>query len=138
MLNRKEKSQFESPERLNLLVEGTKIIGDILSDSKLRIDGEVQGNIATTSAVVIGKNGVVHGNLNCQEAEIEGRIDGKLSVEGVLILRATANIVGDIQATRLVIEEGALFLGSCSMTHAGSKENTTSISPENRSKDLAD
>jgi cytoskeletal protein CcmA (bactofilin family) len=136
MLKRKEKSQFESPERLNRLVEGTKIIGDILSESNLRIDGEVQGNISTTGKVVVGENGVVNGNLICQEADVEGKIDGKLSIEGLLILRETAKITGDIQTARLHIEEGALFLGSCSMRNASLKETTTSIPQENRTEDL--
>ena len=136
MLKRKEKSQFESPERLNRLVEGTKIIGDILSESNLRIDGEVQGNISTTGKVVVGENGVVNGDLMCQEADVEGKIDGKLSIEGLLILRETAKITGDIQTARLHIEEGALFLGSCSMRNASLKETTTSIPQENRTEDL--
>jgi cytoskeletal protein CcmA (bactofilin family) len=136
MLKRKEKSQFDSPERLNRLVVGTKIIGDILSDSNLRIDGEVQGNISTKGKVVIGENGVVNGNLTCQEADIEGKIGGKLSIEGLLILRETANVAGDIQTARLHMEEGALFLGSCSMRNASSKENTTSIPLENRTEHL--
>ena len=55
--------QFESPERLNRLVEGTKIVGDIFSESNLRIDGEVQGNISTAAKVVIGENGYLKGNL---------------------------------------------------------------------------
>ena len=136
MLKRKEKSQFDSPERLNRLVVGTKIIGDILSDSNLRIDGEVQGNISTKGKVVIGENGVVNGNLTCQEADIEGKIGGKLSIEGLLILRETANVAGDIQTARLHMEEGALFLGSCAMGNTSANENTTSIQQKNRTEDL--
>ena len=97
MLKRKEKSQFDSPERLNRIVDGTKIIGDILSESNLRIDGEVHGNISTKGKVVIGESGMVNGNLTCQEADVEGKIDGNLSIEGLLILRETAKIAGDIQ-----------------------------------------
>jgi cytoskeletal protein CcmA (bactofilin family) len=136
MLKRKEKSHVDSPERLNRLVDGTKIVGDIFSESNLRIDGEVQGNISTKGKVVIGENGVVNGNLTCQEADIEGKIGGKLSIEGLLILRETANVAGDIQTARLHMEEGALFLGSCAMRNASSKENTTSIPLENRTEHL--
>ena len=136
MLKRKEKSQFDSPERLNRIVDGTKIIGDIFSESNLRIDGEVQGNISTKGKVVIGENGLVNGNLTCQEAEVEGKIDGNLSIEGLLILRETAKITGDIQTARLHMEEGALFLGSCAMRNTSVNENTTSMRQENRTEDL--
>lgn len=136
MLKRKEKSHVDSPERLNRLVDGTKIVGDIFSESNLRVDGEVQGNISTKGKVVIGENGVVNGNLTCQEADVEGKIDGNLSIEGLLILRETAKIIGDIQTARLHMEEGALFLGSCAMRNANSNENRTSILQVNQSKEL--
>jgi cytoskeletal protein CcmA (bactofilin family) len=136
MLKRKEKSHVDNPERLNRLVDGTKIVGDIFSESNLRIDGEVQGNISTKGKVVIGENGLVNGNLTCQEADIEGKINGNLSVESLLILRETAKITGDIQTARLHMEEGALFFGSCAMRNASANENTTSMRQENRSEDL--
>lgn len=116
MLKRKEKIQFESPDRLNRLVEGTKIIGDIISESNLRIDGEVEGNVTTAAKVVIGETGLIRGNLTCQEADIEGKLEGDLMIEGLLILRENSKINGDIFTQRLHIEEGAYFLGACKMS----------------------
>ena len=124
MLNRKEKTHFENTDRVNKLVEGTTIIGDIISETNIRIDGEVQGNITTSAKVVIGENGLLKGNLQCQEADIEGRIEGKLIVEGLLILRETSNIQGDIYTNKLHIEEGAIFLGACKMGAAGDRKST--------------
>lgn len=115
MMKRKEKIQFESPERVNRIVEGTKIVGDLIADSNLRIDGEVIGNVSTSSKVVLGENGLIKGNLLCQEADVEGKIEGKLSVESLLVLREKSRIVGDIQTGKLHIEEGAMFVGKCSM-----------------------
>lgn len=115
MLKKKEKTQFESPDRLNRLVAGTRILGDILSESSLRIDGEVVGNISTSAKVVIGESGLLRGNLNCAEADIEGTIEGKLFVEGLLILRESCKIYGDIQTVKLHMEEGAVFEGACKM-----------------------
>lgn len=136
MLKRKEKTTFESPERLNRLVEGTKIIGDIFSESNLRIDGEVQGNVSTAAKVVIGENGIVVGNLTSQEADIEGRIDGKLAIEGLLILRESAKIAGDIQTGKLHVEEGALFIGSCKMSLGTSTVQSNPMSQEKQADDL--
>ncbi|HLU86939.1 MAG TPA: polymer-forming cytoskeletal protein [Taishania sp.] len=115
MMKRKEKTSFESPERLNRLVEGTKIKGDIFADSNLRIDGEIIGNIATSSKVVIGENGRVAGNLSCLEASIEGEVTGNINVEGLLILKEKAKILGDIITSRIQVEEGATFNGKCKM-----------------------
>ncbi len=116
MLRRKEKTQFESTDKVNKLVEGTKIIGDIIADSNIRIDGEIVGNVFSRAKVIIGETGVVFGNISCLEADIEGKVNGSLEIEGLLILRDKSKIVGDILTSKLHIEEGAVFLGSCHMT----------------------
>ncbi len=116
MLRRKEKTQFESAEKLNKLIEGTKIVGDIITDTSLSIDGEIVGNIFSRSKVLIGETGVVFGNINCIEADIEGKITGSLEIENLLILREKSKIIGDILTSKLHIEEGAIFLGSCQMS----------------------
>lgn len=116
MLKRKERVQFESPDRLNRIVEGTKIVGDLITDSNLRIDGEIVGNVVSRSKVVIGENGVVHGDISCVEADIEGNIEGKLEVEELLVLREKSRVIGDILTSKLHIEEGAVFVGTCKMS----------------------
>lgn len=136
MLKRKEKTTFESPDRLNRLVEGTKIIGDLISESNIRIDGEVQGNVSTASKVVIGENGFLKGNLNCQEADIEGKIEGKLSIDGLLILREQAKVYGDIHTAKLHIEEGAFFLGACKMVGASDTYKSQTSTPIKESDDI--
>lgn len=136
MLNRKEKTSFDSSEKVNKLVEGTVVIGDIIAETNIRIDGEVQGNVTTSAKVIVGANGVLKGNLNCQEADIEGRIEGKLMVEGLLILREQSNIQGDIYTSKLHIEEGAVFLGACKMGVAGMKTSTAVKSSEETENSL--
>jgi len=126
MLNKREKIEFENLERVNRLVEGTKVIGDLISESHIRIDGEVEGNVTTSAKVVIGENGYIKGNLTCLEAEIEGRLDGVLSIEGILILRETARVTGDIYTPKLHVEEGALFLGACNMKTSYSQNRNSS------------
>lgn len=129
--------QFESPDRLNRLVEGTRIVGDLISESNIRIDGEVQGNVTTASKVVIGENGFIKGNLSCQEADIEGRIEGNLAIEGLLILRESAKVYGDIQTIKLHIEEGGFFLGACKMFGGPNPANSVSmVSAEKDADDI--
>jgi cytoskeletal protein CcmA (bactofilin family) len=125
MLKRKERIQFESPDRLNRLVEGTKIDGDLITESNIRIDGEVHGNVTTTAKVVIGETGLIKGNLTCQEADIEGKIEGKLLIESLLILREQAKVYGDIHTAKLHVEEGAVFLGECKMTTSGVRSSAS-------------
>ena len=73
-MKKKSNIQFDSPDRLNIIVEGSKVIGDMITESNLRIDGEVRGNVSSVSKVVIGKTGIILGNLTCSDADIEGNI----------------------------------------------------------------
>lgn len=137
MLKRKEKAQLESPARLNRLVEGTKIVGDLITDSSLHIDGEIVGNVFSRSKVVIGETGVIFGNISCLEADIEGKIEGSLEIDGLLILREKSKIVGDIVTSKLHIEEGAIFLGSCQMTgYEATKAQQHLVSSEENTEDI--
>lgn len=136
MMKRKEKLQFESPERLNRLVEGAKIVGDLLADSNFRIDGEILGNVSTSAKVVVGENGSIKGNLTCQEADIEGKVDGKLTIESLLVLREKATITGDIKTSKLHIEEGAIFLGNCSMGNHAVQNHKVEMTATKTENDL--
>lgn len=136
MMKRKEKNQFESPERLNRLVEGAKVIGDLIADSNLRIDGEIVGNISTSSKVVVGENGIIKGNLVCLEADIEGVLDGKIDVEGLLTLRSKCKVTGDIQTGKLSVEEGAVFLGKCNMGKTAGNSKSVDVRKMDTSEDV--
>ena len=127
MISRKEKSFSDNAGQINKLVEGSKIIGDLFADQNLRIDGEIKGNVSTSSKVVIGEKGKVTGNLICLEADIEGTVDGTISVEGLLILRKSSLINGDIYTFRIQIDEGAAFNGQCKM---GKKPSATQVKPQ--------
>lgn len=120
-MKKKGNVQFDSPDRLNMIVEGSKIIGDIITESNLRIDGEVLGNVSSASKVVVGKTGFIKGNLTCSDADIEGRIEGVLKIEGLLSLRTTANVEGEITTSKFQVEEGADFSGNCKMRNFSSK-----------------
>ena len=113
-----KQSDYSSPDKLNRIVEGTRIEGTVISDSNIRIDGEVKGNIQTKGRVVIGPKGKIIGEITCQNAEIEGVIDGKIMVEDLLSLKISARIDGEIFTAKLAIDPGATFSGSC---HMGSK-----------------
>lgn len=119
MLKRKDffnsTAQYEEGTEFNKIVSGTEINGDIVSDSNIILDGDIIGNVSCSGKVVIGSTGKIHGNLVCVNAEIEGTIHGELTIENLLSLHATARIKGDIQTTKLTIQEGAYFEGSCVM-----------------------
>lgn len=116
-------TQPDSPDRLNVIVDGSKIIGDILTESNLRIDGEIKGNVSSASKVVVGPTGIIKGNLTCLDADIEGHIEGILKIDNLLSLRSKAVITGDITTSKFQVEEGATFTGTCKMSNFSSSNS---------------
>jgi cytoskeletal protein CcmA (bactofilin family) len=108
-------AEINSPDRLNRIVEGTSIEGDIRSDSNIRIDGRLKGTIHTKGRLVIGASGSIEGEIICENADIEGVFVGKINVNQLLSLKSTAKLTGDIITSKLAIEPGAMFSGACSM-----------------------
>lgn len=114
----------------NRINEGTHISGDITSNGFFRIDGFVEGTVTTPSKVVLGKNGVVKGNLSCENADIAGNFTGNLNVSKLLTLRSSANIKGEVLVGKLSVEPGAIFNATCSMQpaqHSQQKPNQSTV-----------
>ena len=110
-----KQADTNSPDRLNRIVEGTSIEGDIKSDSNIRIDGRLKGTITTKGRLVIGPSGSIEGEIHCENADVEGSFVGKIAVNQLLSLKSTAKLSGDIITNKLAIEPGASFSGTCSM-----------------------
>ena len=109
-------TQQQQPGALyNALTAGSKIIGTVIADSDFRVDGTVEGDIQSTGKVVIGEQGKIKGTIVCQNAEIMGKLEGKIETKHTLALRATGNITGDVKTQTLIVEPNAIFNGSCSM-----------------------
>lgn len=122
--NKGKMSNLNSPERLNRIVEGTIIEGSISSESNIRIDGLVKGTISTKGRLVVGVSGVITGDVICQNAEVEGTINGSMKVGELLSLKSTAKIEGDVITGKLSIEPGAVFAVTCSMGGVSPSGNT--------------
>lgn len=99
----------------NRIEKNTKIKGDIVSEADFRIDGKLDGNVTTSGKVVIGKDGYIHGKVECVNADIEGNFNGELLVSDLLSLKASAVIEGTVSVTKLAVEPGATFNASCTM-----------------------
>ena len=113
---------------VNLIGTGTFIEGEIKSEGDIRIDGKINGTITSQAKVVVGSTGQINGDMVCQNADISGKITGKLVVGEFLFLKSSAVIEGDITTNKLVVEAGAKFNGSCQMGAARKSQNEEKVS----------
>jgi cytoskeletal protein CcmA (bactofilin family) len=116
--------QPENPTNaVNIIALSTKITGEINSDTDIRIDGNLQGNLNTKGRLIIGREGIVNGGIICRSAEIEGTVDGKIEVKDLLSLKESSNIKGEVITGQLMIEPGAVFSGTCKMSEQIDKKS---------------
>ena len=101
------------PEQvISIIGPGMKITGDCDTDGAVRIEGTVQGNIRAGKAVVVGKEGLVEGDIVTQDAVVSGRVSGSLRAESRLEVQATSRLEGEISAGRMQVEEGSVINGT--------------------------
>ncbi len=113
--NKNGKNTVVDSTSVNLLGIGTQLTGDIKSNGDFRIDGSLKGNIEVKGKLVVGPQGIIDGEIFCQNADISGQIKGKVNVSEMLVLKSTAKISGDIITVKIAIEPDAQFTGTCSM-----------------------
>lgn len=120
MLGKREGEDFERGGELNTLIgKGSTIEGTLKVPSSIRIDGLIRGKIAATEALVIGKEGDVEGEVRAKNVVVGGKMAGKIFASGKVVLEARAVYHGDIKTSKIVINDGAVFEGTCSMSDDG-------------------
>ena len=100
---------------INIIRQGTDIIGDITCNGDIRIDGKLKGTLNCDGKVVVGQGGLIEGTINCNNADISGSLKVSITVKDLLTLKSSSNLVGDINTGKLQIEPGANFSGNCKM-----------------------
>lgn len=111
----------KSGELSTILGRGSVFEGNIKVEHSLRIDGRVKGDVTTSDTLIIGKEGEVIGNVKVKSLVVGGRVDGTVDASTKIVLENKAVFRGEMNTNKLVIDEGAIFEGKCSM-----KEGKTS------------
>lgn len=146
--NKMANHQETDPNSRNLIGKGTTITGELSSDGVIRLDGTIKGNLTTKAKLVVGESGAIFGDVRCQNADISGKVEGKLIVGELLTLKASSKVKGEIYTKQLSIEPDAKFDGTCDMSgnaprpkssEAGDKyQTTTAQTASGQTKDMND
>ena len=91
---------------VSIIGPGMKITGDCESDGTIRVEGAVEGTVKAAKSVVVGKDGIVVGDITTQDAIVAGRVNGSVTAESRVELQASCRIQGDIRSRRVKLEEG--------------------------------
>ena len=99
----------------NSLVQGTRIEGNVFTESDIRIDGKLIGSLNSKGKVIIGPSGQIEGEIHCANAVVEGRFSGTLVATELLQIKESAHVEGDINTNKLIVQSGSTFNVNCKM-----------------------
>lgn len=95
--------------------KGTRFTGVFNSSSDIRIDGCFEGDIFTSGKLVIGESAEVKGRIACQSSDVWGKIDGQVYISDSITFKSSAKFSGSLKTSKISIEMGAVFCGSCNI-----------------------
>lgn len=105
----------EMSDVVSVIGPGMEIVGDIKCDGTVRVEGRVEGSIKATKSVVIGKGGVISGDIETQDVVIAGTVNGTVVGASRVELQETCKVQGDIRSRRIKLEEGGRVEGRLHM-----------------------
>lgn len=100
---------------LSIVAAGMRLIGDLDGPGLLKIDGRVEGSVSGPRQVIVGREGVVQGNVQAAEVILAGTVDGSVVSTERVEVQGTAVVNGDIHTRSIVVNEGARINGAVRM-----------------------
>ncbi|MBI4657186.1 MAG: polymer-forming cytoskeletal protein [Elusimicrobia bacterium] len=90
--------------------------GTLTAKGSLRIDGRVDGAIVDAKAVAVGKTGKMKGDISAEVVIVSGEVKGNITAIEHIEVLSESRVEGDLKASKITLEEGAVFNGNCSMS----------------------
>lgn len=99
-----------------LIGHQTVLEGSLKVSNNMRVDGKIIGQVSCSDSLLVGKTGVLEASIKVKSATIGGKVIGDIEASDVVILEGNSTVIGDVTTKKLIIEEGAIFNGTCHMS----------------------
>ena len=107
------------------LDRGCKINGKLWFEGDTLIDGQVDGEIIAKESLVIGESALVRAQIKANSIVIAGKASGDINASQRLEILSSARVTGNVASPVLIVHEGAMLEGKCSMQPQGTREDHT-------------
>lgn len=97
------------------LYKGSRVTGQLAFEGSARIDGSIEGEILCHGTLTIGEGADVRAKISSQVVIVRGKVEGDVTAKEKVELVAPARLFGNVTTPRLIITEGVVFDGDCSM-----------------------
>jgi cytoskeletal protein CcmA (bactofilin family) len=101
----------------NVIGENSYFTGKFLINGSLRIDGRFEGKYLQADQLYIGPGGKIKTNINAVSVIVEGLVLGNINASNRVLLMPTAKILGDIKTPELIIQNGVILEGRCTIAN---------------------
>jgi cytoskeletal protein CcmA (bactofilin family) len=109
-----KKNDLNADERLEtVLGKDASFEGDIEAVGGIRIDGRFKGSVKASGDVVVGESAHIEARITGRNVLIAGEVHGQVEASGKMELTLTGKLFGNLMATKMYVEEGAVFQGEC-------------------------
>ena len=116
-----------SPAKVAMIGQGISVAGDVVANSNLKVEGQIEGrNVQSSHDVEIGESGTVVANISAKVVKIAGQVAGDVAGSEKVYIARSGRVQGNIVAPRVQLEDGALFRGSIDMNPAPAEKKAES------------
>ncbi len=122
---------------MGYLYKGSRVTGQLIFQGSARIEGNVDGEIQCHGTLTIGERAEVRAKISGDVVVIRGKVEGNVVAKEKVELMAPARLYGDVDTPRLIVTEGVIFDGDCSMGVAKQKGGVTGSQNLNAEKAVA-
>jgi cytoskeletal protein CcmA (bactofilin family) len=124
-----DRPAVNAPERRTLVVgRGISVQGIVQDAERLVVEGTVEATMIHAAELSVSQGGIFKGEIEVENAEVAGTVDGTITVRGNLIVRATGSVLGTARCRRLQVEDGGQITGRIEMLSEQPRANTAPTS----------
>ena len=118
-----EKEEGSQGKVKTIFGKGTKIVGDLKTKGSVRVEGEITGKVEAKGDVFIGESGEIQTEIEARKVVIAGKVSADIIAHEKLEILPNGVLEGDIKCNKLVVEEGATFIGNSTKFEKGNKKD---------------
>lgn len=114
---------------MSVIGTGMRIMGDVESNGTIKVEGVIEGAVRGARQLLLGRSGVVHGDIYAGDAVLGGKVVGAVVATERVEIQGTASVEGDIQTKSIVVFEGGSINGTVRMGEAAVAARNANVPP---------
>jgi cytoskeletal protein CcmA (bactofilin family) len=112
------------------LDRGSHLSGELRFDAHFRVHGSFKGEVNSDGELIVGEGGEVEGELRVGQMVVSGTVRGTIQASRRLQITSTGKVFADVDTPALIVEDGAVFEGRCTMSQDASKATSAAGGPK--------